>query len=179
MHNVCLCQLDRTYRHFLQNETSVLQTQMRDIYILKWVFFALEATGRLMHLKVVCYPPLKPQEEEEETRFGCTVWNWRLIAFRSVTRVLLAGTFVNINRNMEESEKSSESVSAKSNVDEVDDGSSRRNDSVKSSQSKPRLKLFSKVMEKSLQWLLDNARYQPQLSLPSLSNWCFSGLLLS
>lgn len=129
---------------------------MTDIYILKWVFFALEATGKLMHLKVA----LKPQddEEEEETRFECTVWNWRLLAFRSVTRVLLAGTFVNINRNMEESEKSREPVSAESNADEVDDGSSRRNDSVKSSQSKPRLKLFSKVMEKSLQWLLDNAR---------------------
>ncbi|KAF4104613.1 polyamine-modulated factor 1 [Onychostoma macrolepis] len=60
---------------------------------------------------------------------------------------------------MEESEKSSESVSAKSTADKVDDGSSRRNDSVKSSQSKPRLKLFSKVMEKSLQWLLDNASF--------------------
>ncbi|KAL1262332.1 hypothetical protein QQF64_007597 [Cirrhinus molitorella] len=66
---------------------------------------------------------------------------------------------------MEEPEKSnvSEAVSAKSNVDKVDDVSSqastRRNDSVKSSQSKPRLKLFSKVMEKSLQWLLDNASF--------------------
>ncbi|XP_016414395.1 polyamine-modulated factor 1-like [Sinocyclocheilus rhinocerous] len=60
---------------------------------------------------------------------------------------------------MEESEKSGESVSAKSSVDKVDDGSSRRNDSVKSSQSKPRLKLFGKVMEKSLQWLLDNASF--------------------
>lgn len=63
---------------------------------------------------------------------------------------------------MEESEKSSESVSAQNNADKVGDVSSeastRRNDSVKSSQSKPRLKLFSKVMEKSLQWLLDNAR---------------------
>lgn len=59
---------------------------------------------------------------------------------------------------MEESEKSSEPVLEKTNVDKVDDVSTRRNDSVKSSQSKPRLKLFSKVMEKSLQWLLDNAR---------------------
>lgn len=69
--------------------------------------------------------------------------------------MLLAGIFVNINRNMEESEKSSECVSA----DKADGGSSRRKDSVKSSQSKPRLKLFSKVMEKSLQWLLDNASF--------------------
>ncbi|XP_059372620.1 polyamine-modulated factor 1-like [Carassius carassius] len=60
---------------------------------------------------------------------------------------------------MEESEKSSESVSANSHVDKAEDGSSNRNDSVKSSQSKPRLKLFSKVMEKSLQWLLDNASF--------------------
>ncbi|XP_056106249.1 polyamine-modulated factor 1 [Rhinichthys klamathensis goyatoka] len=64
---------------------------------------------------------------------------------------------------MEESEKSSESVSAQNNADKVGDVSSeastRRNDSVKSSQSKPRLKLFSKVMEKSLQWLLDNASF--------------------
>uniref|UniRef100_A0A671RBW9 Polyamine-modulated factor 1-like n=1 Tax=Sinocyclocheilus anshuiensis TaxID=1608454 RepID=A0A671RBW9_9TELE len=61
---------------------------------------------------------------------------------------------------MEESEKSGESFSAKGSVDKVDEsGSSRRNDSVKSSQSKPRLKLFGKVMEKSLQWLLDNASF--------------------
>ncbi|KAI2647441.1 Polyamine-modulated factor 1 [Labeo rohita] len=60
---------------------------------------------------------------------------------------------------MEESEKSSEPVLEKTNVDKVDDVSTRRNDSVKSSQSKPRLKLFSKVMEKSLQWLLDNASF--------------------
>ncbi|XDV36950.1 hypothetical protein PO909_006654 [Leuciscus waleckii] len=64
---------------------------------------------------------------------------------------------------MEEPEKSSESVSAQNNADKVGDvsleASTRRNDSVKSSQSKPRLKLFSKVMEKSLQWLLDNASF--------------------
>ncbi|KAK7141610.1 hypothetical protein R3I93_015685 [Phoxinus phoxinus] len=64
---------------------------------------------------------------------------------------------------MEESEKSSESVSAQNIADKVCDVSSeastRRNDSVKSTQSKPRLKLFSKVMEKSLQWLLDNASF--------------------
>ncbi|XP_077091951.1 polyamine-modulated factor 1 [Siphateles boraxobius] len=64
---------------------------------------------------------------------------------------------------MEESEKSSESVSAQNNAGKVGDVpselSTRRNDSVKSSQSKPRLKLFSKVMEKSLQWLLDNASF--------------------
>lgn len=63
---------------------------------------------------------------------------------------------------MEESEKSSESVSAKNNADKAGEVSSqastRRNDSVKSSQTKPRLKLFNKVMEKSLQWMLDNAR---------------------
>uniref|UniRef100_A0A8C2E7M9 Si:dkey-6i22.5 n=1 Tax=Cyprinus carpio TaxID=7962 RepID=A0A8C2E7M9_CYPCA len=52
---------------------------------------------------------------------------------------------------MEESEKSCESVSTKSSVD--------RDDSVRSSQSKPRLKLFSKVIEKSLRWLLDNASF--------------------
>uniref|UniRef100_A0A8C2CSY5 Si:dkey-6i22.5 n=1 Tax=Cyprinus carpio TaxID=7962 RepID=A0A8C2CSY5_CYPCA len=60
---------------------------------------------------------------------------------------------------MEESEKSSEAVSDKTNVDGVEDVSARRSDSVKASQSKPRLKLFSKVMEKSLQWLLDNASF--------------------
>ncbi|XP_016092753.1 polyamine-modulated factor 1 [Sinocyclocheilus grahami] len=61
---------------------------------------------------------------------------------------------------MAEPEKSGGSVSAESSVDKVDErGSSRRNDSVKSSQSKPRLKLFGKVMEKSLQWLLDNASF--------------------
>ncbi|XP_048032654.1 polyamine-modulated factor 1 [Megalobrama amblycephala] len=47
----------------------------------------------------------------------------------------------------------SESVSAKNNADKVD-VSSRQ-----SSQTKPRLKLFNKVMEKSLQWLLDNASF--------------------
>lgn len=79
-----------------------------------------------------------------------------------MTRFFLAGTFVNINSKMEESEKSSESVSAKNNADKAGEVSSqastRRNDSVKSSQTKPRLKLFNKVMEKSLQWMLDNAR---------------------
>lgn len=79
----------------------------------------------------------------------------------------MAGTFVNINssacENMEEPEKSSESDSSKSNADKAGEvyaqASTRRNDSVKSSQPKPRLKLFSKVMEKSLQWLLDNASF--------------------
>ncbi|KAK9962901.1 hypothetical protein ABG768_006139 [Culter alburnus] len=47
----------------------------------------------------------------------------------------------------------SESVSAKNNADKVD-VSSRQ-----SSQTKPRLKLFNKVIEKSLQWLLDNASF--------------------
>lgn len=79
-----------------------------------------------------------------------------------MTRFFLAGTFVNINSKMEESEKSSESVSANNNADKAGEVSSqastRRNDSVKSSQTKPRLKLFNKVMEKSLQWMLDNAR---------------------
>ncbi|XP_051715737.1 polyamine-modulated factor 1 [Ctenopharyngodon idella] len=64
---------------------------------------------------------------------------------------------------MEESEKSSESVSANNNADKAGEVSSqastRRNDSVKSSQTKPRLKLFNKVMEKSLQWMLDNASF--------------------
>ncbi|XP_051514062.1 polyamine-modulated factor 1-like [Myxocyprinus asiaticus] len=67
---------------------------------------------------------------------------------------------------MEESEKNSESVSVKSDVDKVSDSgevssraSTRRNDSVKSSQSKPRLKLFKKVTEKSLQWLVENASF--------------------
>ncbi|XP_052010807.1 polyamine-modulated factor 1-like [Xyrauchen texanus] len=67
---------------------------------------------------------------------------------------------------MEESEKNSESVSVKNDVDKVGDSgevssraSTRRNDSVKSSQSKPRLKLFKKVTEKSLQWLVENASF--------------------
>uniref|UniRef100_A0A671NEC0 Uncharacterized protein n=1 Tax=Sinocyclocheilus anshuiensis TaxID=1608454 RepID=A0A671NEC0_9TELE len=74
-----------------------------------------------------------------------------------------AGTFVNIYSAMEESEKSSESVSAETNVDNVEDVSSqasaRRSDSVKASQSKTRLKLFNKVTEKSLRWLLDNPSF--------------------
>ncbi|XP_067314054.1 polyamine-modulated factor 1 [Pseudorasbora parva] len=62
---------------------------------------------------------------------------------------------------MEESEQSSQPASAQNNKDGdvSSQESTRRNDSVKSSQSKPRLKLFSKVMEKSLQWLLDNASF--------------------
>uniref|UniRef100_A0A673MLP6 Si:dkey-6i22.5 n=1 Tax=Sinocyclocheilus rhinocerous TaxID=307959 RepID=A0A673MLP6_9TELE len=62
-----------------------------------------------------------------------------------------------------ESGTAAESVSAETNVDKVENVSSqasaRRSDSVKASQSKPRLKLFNKVMEKSLQWLLDNASF--------------------
>ncbi|XP_026081184.1 polyamine-modulated factor 1-like [Carassius auratus] len=61
---------------------------------------------------------------------------------------------------MEEPEKSRASVSAKTDVDSVKDVSCRASaDSVKASRSKPRLKVFSKVMEKSLQWLLDNASF--------------------
>ncbi|TRY98759.1 hypothetical protein DNTS_025496 [Danionella cerebrum] len=65
---------------------------------------------------------------------------------------------------MEALEQAAESVTTQNDVDKGGDGSSqaptaRRKDSVKCSQSKPRLKLFSKVMEKSLQWLLDNASF--------------------
>ncbi|XP_052006101.1 polyamine-modulated factor 1-like [Xyrauchen texanus] len=67
---------------------------------------------------------------------------------------------------MEESEKDSESVSVKSDVCKVVDSdavsarkSTNRNYSVKSSQWKPRLKLFKKVTEKSLQWLVENASF--------------------
>ncbi|KAI7801263.1 polyamine-modulated factor 1 [Triplophysa rosa] len=67
---------------------------------------------------------------------------------------------------MEETEKKTESHSVENNVDEVgihvnvsSEASARRNDAVKSSQSKPRLKLFQKVMEKSLQWLVNSAGF--------------------
>lgn len=65
---------------------------------------------------------------------------------------------------MEEIERKNESHSVENNVDKAgiqgnvsSEASVRRNDAVRSSQSKPRLKLFQKVMEKSLQWLVDNA----------------------
>lgn len=65
---------------------------------------------------------------------------------------------------MEGIEKKNESHSVENNVGKggiqgnvSSEASARRNDAVKSAQSKPRLKLFQKVMEKSLQWLVDNA----------------------
>ncbi|XP_055034245.2 polyamine-modulated factor 1 isoform X1 [Misgurnus anguillicaudatus] len=60
---------------------------------------------------------------------------------------------------MEEPEKSRESISVQNNEVNVGVSSARRNDSVRSSQIKPRLKLFQKVMAKSLQWLVENAGF--------------------
>ncbi|XP_043089161.1 polyamine-modulated factor 1 [Puntigrus tetrazona] len=56
-------------------------------------------------------------------------------------------------------EERGEPESAPSGAGEANEGSSRRHESLKSSQCKPRLKLFSKVMEKSLRWLLDSASF--------------------